>query len=161
MGISIFVPAPVWPGEESRNRAVEQSGLLKKHRDPGLIDICSRLKQTLRVDWAGVSIIYRDSQYVMASSGGMLGEYRRSTSLSAHVVAYPETVFYLLNASADERFAGSSFVDNGWISFFAGAAIFAGTQFALGALCLTCRTPRTAFDERSQQALIDAAASIH
>jgi GAF domain-containing protein len=86
-----------------------------------------------------------DIQHVVASSGGMIGMYRRATSLSSYNIYEPDVPFVVLDAMVDERFSGNPFVDDGLIRFFASATILNKAGYAIGALCVTDQVPRTSF----------------
>jgi GAF domain-containing protein len=145
MGITIFTSAPIPPGDAIRSEAALQSGLLKRIDDPILARIARETRHVLRAAWAGVVIMVNDTQHVIASSRGMLGIYRRSTSLSSYVINAPTEVFVVLDAAYDERFAGNPFVADGLIRFFAGTAIFDRARHAIGVLCVTDRIAHDSF----------------
>ncbi|KQU62394.1 hypothetical protein ASG67_04725 [Sphingomonas sp. Leaf339] len=127
--------------------AVAASGLIDSHRDPRLMALAKRTRVTLHAQWAGVTVISAESQHVIAASGGMLGIYRRSTSISSYVVNAPDAPFVVLDASKDERLAGSPFVYDGLIRFYAGVAFRDRDGHALGALCITDAEPRDSFSD--------------
>jgi GAF domain-containing protein len=153
MGITVFTPAPLPANDAIRSEAAIQSGLLRRVNDQALCDIASDARRLLKARWCGITVIIGDTQHVIASSGGMLGQYRRSTSLSSYIIHDPETVFIVLNAARDDRFAGNPFVDDGLICFYAGAAIFNEASLAIGALCITSRESCASFSDDEAQLL--------
>jgi len=101
MGITVFTPAPMPLDEGRRSEAASQSGLLDRVADPALTRIAKDARRVLCSAWCGVTVMIGDMQHVIASSGGMIGMYRRSTSLSSYVIAAPEEPFVTLDASID------------------------------------------------------------
>ena len=160
MGITIFTPAPFPPDERQRSDAAKRSGLLNRVGDPDLTQIATRTRDATGADWCGVTLIVDETMHVIASSGGLIGMYRRSTSLCSYMLADPDPVFVILSAPADERFAGNPFVDDGIIDFFAGAVIRDPAGYPIGALCITDRTPRDAFSPEEGALLRDFANGI-
>lgn len=157
MGFTVFNPAPVPANEFQRRAAVLASGLADLRDDAGLTALAQEAQARLAAHWAAIVIIVDDWQHVIASSGGMLGPHRRSTSISTYTIVEPGTPFVILDAARDPRFRGNPFVEDRLICFYAGAAIVDRNGYPLGALCVTDRTPRTGF-EAGQQALLGALA---
>ncbi len=158
MGVFSFVPAPIPPDDHERSRLALASGLVTAVPDPRLTLLTREARRVFAARWSGLCIIADDAQHVVASSGGMLGSYRRATSLSSYSVAYPDEPFCLLDAAADERFAGNPFVDDGLIRFFVAAAVRQGDH-VLGALCVSDQKPHdgvTPEQLRELQRLADA-----
>jgi GAF domain-containing protein len=145
MGITVFTPAPLLENEGKRSEAAVQSGLVNRVRDPRLTAIALEARHLLKARWSGVTVMVGDIQHVVASSGGMIGMYRRATSLSSYNIYEPDVPFVVLDTMIDERFSGNPFVDNGLIRFFASATILDRAGYAVGALCVTDRVARTSF----------------
>ena len=145
MGISMHIPAPHPPHEDLRNEVASQSWLFSAVSDRSLASLAKKARLVFRTRWSGVCLIVEDSQHVVASSGGMLGIYRRSTAISSYVVAFPDVPFVVLNALEDERFAGNPFVEDRMIGFYVGAALHVD-GYAVGALCVTDPEPRVGVD---------------
>jgi len=141
MGVFSFEPAPIPPGDHERSRVAQASGLLTAAPEPRLTGLTHAAKVALGARWSGLCVIVDDLQHVVASSGGMLGVYRRATALSSYAIAYPDQPFFVLDAAGDERFVGNPFVDNGMMRFFAAAPVWRG-NFVVGALCVTDQKPR-------------------
>jgi len=160
MGITIFTPAPFPPDEPARNEAALRSGLLGRVSDPGLVGIAKRVRDRLEVRWCGMSVVLSDIQHVVASSGGLMGIFRRSTSLCSYAIFAPDEVFVVLDAVADERFAGNPYVDDGAIRFFAAMAIRDRAGYAIGAVCATDHAPRAGFSDEDDRVMRDAATDI-
>ncbi|MBD8548536.1 GAF domain-containing protein [Sphingomonas sp. CFBP 8760] len=147
MGITIFTPAPLPENDRTRSLAAEQSGLLDRVNEPLLCDFTKEGRRVFNARWCGLILMIDQIQHVIASSNGLAGLYRRSTTLSSYVIYDPGTVFIVLNAVSDDRFAGNPFVDNGLIGFYAGAAVLDKAGLAIGALCVSDSTPRSSFSE--------------
>lgn len=160
MSIAVFVPAPIPPDDFARGQVVLASSLLKSTPDPRLTLLAKIARDHFQTRWAGISLIAEDWQHVVASSGGMLGIYRRSAALSSYVVAYPDTVFTVLDATLDERFSGNPFVYDNLIRFYAGAAIRDSQGVVLGALCVTDLGPRAAFGPADEAELLRLAGKV-
>jgi len=156
MGVFSFVPAPIPPGDHERSQAARSSVLMTAAAESRLTKLTRAARQVFEARWSGLCVIVDDSQHVVASSGGMLGVYRRATALSSYVVAYPDEPFYVLDAVLDERFAGNPFVDDGLIRFFAAAPV-RQAGFVLGALCVTDQKPRTLISDAQLNELQDLA----
>lgn len=160
MGISLFTPAPIPPDDHRRLLAVEASGLIDAHRDPRLMALARRTRVSLRAQWAGITVIAAETQHVIAASGGMLGIYRRSTSISSYALSAPDTAFVVLDAARDERLAGNPFVYDGLIRFYAGAAFHDRDGMAIGTLCVTDSKPRDAFSDEEAASLMAFARDV-
>lgn len=145
MGITVFTPAPLPDNEGKRSETAAQSGLVNRVRDPRLIAIALEARHSLKARWSGVTVMVGDIQHVVASSGGMIGMYRRATSLSSYNIYEPDMPFVELDATVDDRFSGNPFVDDGLIRFFASATIVDKAGYAVGALWVTSRVARPLF----------------
>lgn len=160
MSISVFTPAPKPADEFLRSQAAARSPLLGASLHSRMASIATEMKQGFGARWSGICVIFEECQQVVASSGGMIGLYQRSTSISSYVVASPGKPFCVLDTSKDERFAGNPFVTDGLIGFYAGAAITDQDGYAIGALCVTHPSPQASVDPRSLQHLQVVARSL-
>ncbi len=160
MGITMFTPAPLPRDERQRSDAARASGLMNRIGDAALSQIADHVRQVMAVRWCGITLIVHETMYVIASSGGLLGMYRRSTALCSYVVGDPDRVFVVLDAPHDERFAGNPSVDNGLVTFFAGTAVRDADGHAIGALCITDDAPRRSFSDEEAALLRDFAHDI-
>lgn len=162
MGLSSFVPAPIPPGDHERSQVARSSVLMTAAARPelagALTEVAREARDAFDARWSGVCVIADDWQHVVASSGGMLGIYRRSTALSSYVVAFPDEPFCVLDAAADDRFTGNPFVYDGQIRFFA-AAPLRRANHVLGALCVVDPRPRTGVTDE-QLASLDRLANM-
>lgn len=141
MGISVFTPAPIPLNDFSRSRAASEWSIAVTRDLRRLEMIAREARSIFDVRWAGICSVIDDWQHVIASSGGMIGLYRRSTALSSYVIASPDASFCIMNAFEDERFVGNPFVEDGLIGFYAGAAVFDAAGEAVGVLCVTHPKP--------------------
>jgi GAF domain-containing protein len=160
MGITVFTPAPFPPDEHARNQAALRSGLLGRVNDPDLVRISARVRDALQVGWCGISVVLSDIQHVVASSGGMMGIFRRSTSLCSYAIFAPHESFVVLDAAADERFAGNPYVDDRAIRFFAAMAIRDRASYAIGALCTVDDVARAGFSDEDDRVIREGAKDI-
>jgi GAF domain-containing protein len=156
----MFTPAPLPPDERRRSDAARASGLMNRIADPALSQVADHIRHVMAMRWCGITLIVNETMYVIASSGGLLGMYRRSTSLCSYVVSDPDRVFVVLDAPNDERFAGNPSVDNGLVTFFAGAAVRDRDGHAIGALCITDDAPRASFSQDEAMMLREFAHDI-
>lgn len=117
-------------------------------------------KDLFRADWAGITLIYDDVQYVIASSGGQLGHYDRARSMSAYAILEPSKVFCLADAKEDGRFGANPFVRVGLIRFFVAAPIIDAQGYALGTLCASSSLPRRMVDQEALAKLRSLAAQV-
>lgn len=146
MSVTLYDLAPRPSNEPARNRAVHASGLIGNIDNPALVVIAEQAKLLFHAEWAGVALIFDTVQEVIASTGGRLGRYERARSMSAHAILTPSEVLCLPNAEEDERFRGNPFVRVGLIRFFVAAPIIDAQGYALGALCVSKRSPRKVID---------------
>lgn len=160
MGITVFTPAPKPADEFLRSQAAARSSLLAAPASSRGASVATEVRQSFGARWAGICIIFDECQHVVVSSGGMLGIYQRSTSISSYVVAFPEDPICILDTSKDERFAGNPFVTDGLIGFYAGAAITVREGYAIGAFCVTHPEPQRWVDPRALQRLQAVARSL-
>ena len=160
MSISVFTPAPKPADEFLRSEAASTSPLLGTALSAYATSIARDTRDMFGARWSGVCLIFDEWQHVVASSGGMIGLYRRSTSISSYVVASPREPFCVLDTSRDERFAGNPFVTDGLIGFYAGAAIMDRSGYAIGALCVTDPNSQDAVDPDALRQLKVVAASL-
>ncbi len=160
MGITIFTAAPIPANDHIRSLAAIQSGLLSRVNDPVLREIASYGQQSLKARWCGVILMIDEVQHIIASSDGLIGLYRRSTTFSSYVIYDPSYVFVVLDAVNDPRFSGNPYVDEGLVGFYAGAAIFNHANLAIGAVCISNSTSRSSFTADEVDLLCDLSRSV-
>lgn len=160
MSVTFYSSAPIPHNEPSRNAAVRASGLLERVNDPALNAIADSAKQLLHVDWAGIALIVDDLQIVIASSGGQIGRYERSRSMSAYAILAPDQVFCVPDTTIADAFGSNPFVRVGLIRFFAAAPFVNATGLPLGVLCVSSRMPRAPITDSEAEALKSLASRV-
>lgn len=160
MGITIFEPARVPPSEDERTEAVYRSGLLHSHNFERLTALAIESREALSADWVGICMIYGEWQNVIASSGNMLGLYRRSASISSYIIELELGSLTVLDARRDNRFNGKDHVKSGIIQFYAGVPIIDPNHNAIGVICITNRSPRKHFTYADTAELLARSQSI-
>jgi GAF domain-containing protein len=150
MSVDVYQPAPPFPAERERERAVQASGALLAADDPGLVAIAEEARQTFGTAMAAISIVHRDWQYLIAAVGLPSGPYSRHTSFCGHVITAPERLLFISDTHHDARFALNPSVSGGLlIRSYAGAKLLGEHGLPLGALCV--------FDTRPHHELAGAA----
>lgn len=145
MSLSVFFPAAHPASERERQRAVDASGVLRAPPDPTLHRVTASAAKLFDAPMAALSIVDRDRTWFAARVGLKLPETSRSASFCAHAILNPDQPLLILDAAADERFAGNPFVQGEpWLRFYAGAAVRSPEGHALGTLCVLDVEPREA-----------------
>jgi len=104
---------------------------------------------------AAVTIIDRDRQWFAARIGISLPETSRAISFCAHAILNPDELLVIEDAEMDDRFAGNPLVlGDPHIAFYASIPILNDEGYALGALCILDRKPRS-FDEADRKILAE------
>lgn len=144
MSLSIFSPAAHPANERERQRAVDASGVLRAPPDPTLHALATKAAKLLDAPIAAVSIVDRNRTWFAARVGLVPPETTRGASFCAHAILNPDELLVILDAAADERFAGNPFVqDEPWLRFYVGAPIRAPNGQPLGTLCVLDVKPRS------------------
>jgi len=104
---------------------------------------------------AAVTIIDRDRQWFAARIGISLPETSRAISFCAHAILNPDELLVIEDAEMDDRFAGNPLViGDPHIAFYASIPILNDEGYALGALCILDRKPRS-FDAADRKILAE------
>jgi GAF domain-containing protein len=136
-------PAELPVNEAQRQRAVERSGILKRHKDSGLQRIVDEAAKIFDTSIAAVTIIDRDRQWFAARTGEMAEETPRAISFCAHAILRPAEPLVVPDARKDRRFAGNPLVIFApHIRFYAGVPLIDRQGYPLGALCVIDSRPR-------------------
>ena len=155
MSLSFYSPASRPADERSRQNAVDASGVIGAPPDAALHSIVSIAAKCFGTTMAAVSIIDRDRQWFAARIGIGLPETSRAISFCAHAILNPGESLVVEDAEKDDRFAGNPLViDDPNIAFYAGMPIVDEDGYALGALCILDRAPRS-FDDSDREMLAD------
>ncbi len=131
-----------------RDLAVDRSGVMARVRDPELATIVSFTAAEYKASIAGLSIVTGRCQILMGGVGTDIYEVALEDSFCAVTVQRPDEPLIVPDATRDPRFATLRTVTGQpSVRFYAGVPVLDRNGFALGALCIADRTPRTeAFD---------------
>ena len=143
VSLSFFSPAPRPANERDRQRAVDASGVLRAPPDPVLHHLAAKAARLFDASIAGLSIIDRDRQWFAARVGLEILETSRAISFCAHSILQPREPLVILDALADERFAGNPVVQQEpHVRFYAGMAVLSSGGHPLGTLFVADARPR-------------------
>jgi GAF domain-containing protein len=136
--------SPPYPADEpARQRALEESGVLRLTRNAELQQIVERAAKRFRTPIAAISVIDRDRQWIAARRGIDIDETTRDVSFCAHTILRPAEMMVVPDTTLDRRFAAHPYViDDPHIRFYAGAPLVSRSGYALGALCIVDHVPR-------------------
>ncbi|HWI86228.1 MAG TPA: GAF domain-containing protein [Sphingomonas sp.] len=141
MSLSYFSPAPRPANERERQRAVDESGILRAPPDPTLHQLVASVAKLLEVPVAGISIIDRDRMWFAARIGIHELEASRAISFCAYAILNPHEPLIIPNAIEDDRFEGNPFVHHG-LRFYAGMPVLGKNGLPIGALFGADMKPR-------------------
>ncbi|CAA9310175.1 MAG: hypothetical protein AVDCRST_MAG71-633 [uncultured Lysobacter sp.] len=148
--------APTPLNEAARLAALRAIGLLDTPSEARFDRFVRLAKALCDVPIAVISLVDANRQWFKGCDGLAVSETPRRVSFCAHAI-HEQGVFYIPDASADERFADNPLVTGEpHIRFYAGAPVFVPGGLAIGTLCVIDRRPR-AFDMNQLQALRDLA----
>ncbi len=161
MGVTLFQP-PMMPADELlREQGVEDAGALHATDDPTLQRLVEEARCRLGTAMAGISIIYRDWQYLIAGAGIPAGAYSRRTSLCGHAILRPGELLYVPDAQRDPRFADNPLVaEDRLLRFYLGVPLIDRTGTALGALCVFDPRPRPGLGQPQAAQLVSLADAV-
>jgi len=141
--IDFHSPAELPGNEAKRQKAVEQSGILKRRRDPALQKLVDEAATLFQAPIAALSVIDRDRQWFAARTGVDAEETPRAVSFCAHAIHRPGEPLVVPDARRDRRFAGNPLVMFApQIRFYAGVPLVDRQGYPLGALCVIDSQPR-------------------
>lgn len=131
-----------------RDLAIDRSGVTKRVRDPELATIVGFTAAEYKATIAGLSIVTGRCQILLGGVGTDIHEVPLEDSFCAVTVQRPDEPLIVPDATRDPRFAQFRTVTGQpFVRFYAGVPVLDRNGFALGALCIADRTPRTeAFD---------------
>lgn len=159
MGVSIFSPPPIATNDADRERAVIETGALDARGDATLAAICTEACRLLGGTASLLSILYGETQYVIAAHGFSIGAYSRKNSLSGHALAAGGDLFVVTDLAADKRFA-----ENPWVNgeaarfrFYAASLIRPHGRVPVGVVSVLDDKARPTISASEQKLLIDAA----
>lgn len=133
---------PVDPLEERRVAALMSLGLVHSAPEREFDAIVSLAASLLGTDWAAVTLLDHDRQWVKASHGSLQLEEPREITFCHHTIQQDDT-FVVPDAAVDPRMdARARAYGEHNIRFYAGAPIHAPTGERIGALCVADPKPR-------------------
>ena len=139
---------------------LRNSGAAAK-RPENVTDLVMQSAALFGADMGIATVITARKMVVIAGHGHAFEDVDRNISFCSHVVADPETVTCVLDASQDIRFAGNPLVRGApYVRFYAGAPLVGPCGAALGALCAVDTKPRQSVSEHQRQALRDLAVRV-
>ncbi|MET0269148.1 MAG: GAF domain-containing protein [Sphingomonas sp.] len=160
--LAFFTPA-AWPADEAeRQAAVDSIDYAAAAADPRLAEIVARTAELFGTSSAVLSIVDRDRQNWVVRFGREETGTPRAISFCGHVVASPDAVLTVPDATADPRFAANPIVTAGNLRFYTGAPLLS-EGMPLGALCTSDTVARPVIDPVAQAELArmaDEAAAI-
>jgi len=151
-----FHSPPEEPANEAqRQKAVERSGILKRHEDPALQKVVDKAAEIFQAPIAAISVIDRDRQWFVAVTGLDAEETPRALSFCAHAILRPADPMVVPDARRDRRFSGNPLVMFApHIRFYAGMPLVDRQGYPLGALCIIDSRPRQAEPDMFELSLL-------
>lgn len=150
--LSFFTPA-AWPADEAERQAmVDGIDYAAAGADPRLAEIVMRAAALFDAPSAVLSIVDRNRQNWVVRFGVEELGTPRAISFCGHVVASPDAVLTVPDATSDPRFAGNPLVTAGVTRFYAGAPLL-NDGMALGALCTSDAAARPIVDPAARAEL--------
>lgn len=145
--------------EQERLEALERYGLADGYNDDALDRITRIVTAALEVRSSAVSIIGKDTQWLMSTHGLTRCESPRCDSFCSHVVALDDRVA-IADARQDARFARNPLVlGDPNIRFYLGVPLRTAEGFVVGALCAIDDQPHAVL-ESQVEILSDLAALV-
>ncbi len=133
---------PVDPVEERRVAALHALELVNSAPEREFDAIVSLAAALLGTDWAAVTLIDRDRQYIKAAHGNLQLEEPREITICQFTIQGEETLV-VPDTVGDPRMAPRlAYYGRHNIRFYAGAPIHAPTGERIGALCVADPEPR-------------------
>lgn len=131
--------------DDAAGRAVALAayGILDTGPEVEFEDLVALAAQLCGVPISAMSLLDNDRQWFKAELGLGLRATEIESSFCAHAVLAGPGVFEVVDAAADDRFAGNRLVLGGpRIRFYAGAPMLTADGTALGTVCVIDRQPR-------------------
>mgnify|MGYP000144452400 CR=1 FL=1 len=148
-----MAPAPLPHNEEERLRALRSYKLLDEACDPAYEEIIGIAAELCAADKSAISLVDANRQYFFAGRGIGQAETPRDISFCAHAILTPDETFEIADASKDPRFERNPLVTGkAAIRFYAAQPLVTHDGHAIGALCLSGKTPKS-LDEAQRRSL--------
>lgn len=150
-----------FPADEAERLAtLRRYSILDTPPEENFNRIVRLASRQFKVPIALISLIDENRQWFKAVRGLDAKQTDRDPAFCAHTIL-GDSVFYIPDATRDERFADNPFVtgDLG-IRFYAGAPLVTPLGVTLGTLCLIDTEPRHDFSAEDQALLTDLAAVV-
>jgi GAF domain-containing protein len=118
--------------------------MLRRRHDPALQCVVAFAAARFRTFYAALSIITGQREIRVCSVGTEVDEIPRDQAFCAVTIQRPGEALIVPDALRDPRFAGfPSVTGSPFIRFYAGYPIVDRCGYALGALCVADRVPRS------------------
>ncbi|WP_162235297.1 GAF domain-containing protein, partial [Sphingomonas sp. Leaf10] len=106
-----------------------------------------------------LSILYGDTQYVIAAHRFSVGAYSRKNSLSGHALAAGNELFVIPDLSSDERFAENPWIngENARFKFYAASLVRPYGRLPVGVLSVLDDKVRPTISELERNVIMNAA----
>jgi methyl-accepting chemotaxis protein len=139
--------------ERRRLATLRRYGLLDTPPDERLDRLTSAAAAQFGTPIALISLVDRKRQWFKSRYGLEVSETPRDIAFCDHTIRQ-DSVFVVLDATADDRFSNNPLVTGGLkIRFYAGAPLIAMDGSRLGSLCVIDTKPRESFSAAQREAL--------
>jgi two-component sensor histidine kinase len=136
--------APIPLDEAERLQALRDLEILDTPPEPAFDDLTLLAAQICDTPMAMVSLVDEKRQWFKSKYGTSTSETARDAAFCAHTILHSDEVLEVRDATADPRFASSTLVTGDpHARFYAGAPLVDTEGYALGALCVLDRRPRS------------------
>ncbi len=159
VGVSYFSPPPTGANDPERERAVIETGVLEARGDAVLEAICTKACRQVLGKASLLSVLYGETQYVIAAHGFAIGAYRRRNSLSGHALYADDDLFVVPDLCADKRFAENPWVNGevGRFRYYAASLIRPHGRLPVGVISVLDDKPRPSISSAERNAMLAAA----
>ena len=135
--------------EAARLAALRRYRILDTDPEQAFDDLTLLASYICEAPIALITLIDEDRQWFKSQVGLSGKETARDISFCTHAIERPQELMVVPNALHDSRFVNNPLVvDDPKIRFYAGAPLVTPDGYALGALCVVDRVPRTLTDEQ-------------
>ena len=142
---------PLLANEAERLAALRSYHILDTAEEQDFDELTTLASAICQTPIALVSLVDQDRQWFKSHKGLAASETPKEYSFCAHVIASPDPIMIIGDASKDERFANNALVTgNPHIAFYAGVPLVNKDGFGLGSLCVIDSQVRQLTDEQKQ-----------